>query len=122
MVKGMTTRKKKRERERCKKKKEQCRTGFLEKLKVNEPYHINGVVSHRKDYEILIHKYRRKHRKCSELVTVMVLAYGILLLSSPVNISPRDWMQSHHVTMLVENKEKEKNVEERMWPNSHLGQ
>ena len=105
MVKRMTTGKKKRERERCRKEKEHCRTDFLEKVKANELYRISGVVSHRKDYEILIHKYQRKHQKCSELVDVMVLVYGILLLSSPVNISPRGWMQCHHVTMLVGNKE-----------------
>ena len=101
----MTTGKKK-ERERCRKEKEHCRTGFLEKVKANEPNHISGVVSHRKDYEILIHKYKRKHQKCSELVDVRVLAYGILLLRSPVNISPRGWMQCHHVTMRVGNKER----------------
>lgn len=101
---------KKRERERCRKDKEHCRAGFLEKVKVNEPYHINGVVSHRKEYEILIHKYRRKHQKCSELVDVMVLAYGFLFRNSPISISPRDWIQGHHVILLVGNKEEGRNV------------
>lgn len=106
MVRGMTTGKKiKRERERCRKEKEHCRVGFLEKVKVNESYHISAVVRHRKEYEILIHKYRRKHKKCSELVDVMIIAYGLLLQNSPISISPRDWIQGHHVILSVGRKE-----------------
>lgn len=87
---------------------------------MDDLYHISGMVSHRKEYEISFHRNRRKHQNFSELVDVMVCAYRILLLNS--HISPRNQLQCHHVSMLVRNREEGRNARTERLPNSRLGQ
>lgn len=59
---------------------------------------------------MVIHRNKRNHQKCSELVDVIVQVCGVLFPGSP--ISSRDQIHSHRVIMLVGNREKRKKIED----------
>ena len=95
-----------------------CGSSVFEYARVNELQQISEMVSHRKEYEILIQRNRRKHQKCkwvSECDSVSLWNF-----TYECTYFPKRQIQCHHQNMLVGNVAEGKNVRGENLSRSHL--